>query len=128
MTTPVVITSEAPGPGARFSRSAGQGGGALVVIELWQAFGWLGAGGWTAEQSAQRWPALTAALTLVLVAGHNAWNWWRSRPNEIAVEGTVDLDALPAADGGRTDLVTILIVIALALIILALVGVQIDLS
>lgn len=43
--------TEAPGPGARFMRTGGQLGGALVLLELWVAFGWLGADSWSERQS-----------------------------------------------------------------------------
>lgn len=82
--TSQVLTGEAlailqqgptPGPGGRVSRSAGQLGGATVLVELWQAFGWFGASEWTAEEAAQRWPAITATLVFAVVVGHNVANW-----------------------------------------------------
>ena len=75
----VAVKIEKVGPGARVSRTAGQAGGALVLIELWQAFGWLGAADWTAEQSAQRWPALSASLLFAIATAQNAVGWWRGR-------------------------------------------------
>lgn len=64
-----------PGPGSRVSRTAGQLGGATVLVELWQAFGWFGADHWTADQSAQRWPAITAAVVFGISVAHNVTNW-----------------------------------------------------
>lgn len=91
--TSQVLTGEAlsilrsdpvPGPGARVSRTAGQLGGATVFIELWQAFGWFGADTWTADQSAQRWPALTASIVFGVSIVHNVVNWWVSRRRNAA--------------------------------------------
>jgi hypothetical protein len=64
-----------PGPGTRVSRSAGHAGGALVLIELWRAFGWAGADHWSVEQAAQRWPAITATAAFGIAAVHNVVNW-----------------------------------------------------
>lgn len=79
----LVAPGPAPGPAARFSRTAGQGGGALVVVQLWQAFGWLGADGWSAEEAAARWPAVTAAVLLAVSGAQNLANWWRGRASQI---------------------------------------------
>ena len=68
-----------PTAGQRVSRTAGQGGGVLVLVQLWQAFGWLGASSWTAEQAAARWPAITAALVRAGAGAQTAFNWWRGR-------------------------------------------------
>jgi hypothetical protein len=74
----LVSAEPAPGPAARVSRTAGQGGAALTLINLWQAFGWFGADGWTTEQAQLRWPALTAAIWLVITAVQNVAGWWRA--------------------------------------------------
>lgn len=66
------------GPGARVTRSAGQGGAVLVAVQLWQSFGWAGADHWSAAQAAQRWPAVTAGLVLVVAAVQNVVNWRRA--------------------------------------------------
>lgn len=86
-----------PGPAQRISRTAGQGGGALILVQLWQAFDWFGADTWTAEESALRWPAITAAVTFLIAALQNGVNWWRERsPEVIPVEaGLVLPDDLP---------------------------------
>lgn len=73
----VTLPQRAPGPGARVTRTAGQAGGALVLIELWQSFGWFGAAGWSADEAAQRWPALSAALLFAISVGHNLAGFWR---------------------------------------------------
>lgn len=72
------VANPAPGPAARFGRTAGQGGGVVIFLNLWQAFGWLGADTWTAEQAAARWPAITAAGIAVVSGAQNLWNWWRA--------------------------------------------------
>jgi hypothetical protein len=93
--TSVVVTPDpAPGPGARVSRTSGQVGGALVLVELWQAFGWFGAGGWSAEQSAQRWPAITGTVLFLISVVHNVWNWWRSRDAAQTVPRAVTVEAV----------------------------------
>ena len=68
-----------PGPGARFTRGAAQGGTALAFVNLWNAFGWLGADTWTKEEAALRWPAITAVVTMVVVGGQNLFNYLRSK-------------------------------------------------
>lgn len=68
-----------PGPGARVTRTAGQGGVVLTVVQLWQSFGWLGADRWTGVEAAQRWPAITAALVLAVATAQNLAGWWRER-------------------------------------------------
>lgn len=72
-------TAERPGPGARVTRTAGQGGIVLTIVQLWQAFGWAGAGDWTGVEAAQRWPAITAALVLAVATAQNLAGWWRER-------------------------------------------------
>lgn len=78
--TPTLEVRADPTPtaGQRVARTAGQSGGVVVFIELWQAFGWFGADHWTADQAAQRWPAIFAAALLVVAAVHNGVNWWRT--------------------------------------------------
>lgn len=84
----------APGPGARFGRGVAQNGGVLVFIDLWQAFGWFGADHWTGDEAAKRWPAIYAAALVVVLAGHNAFNWWtRERTRNL---DTVTVTATPA--------------------------------
>lgn len=73
-----VRADPAPTPAQRVSRTAGQSGGVVLLIELWQSFGWFGADHWTAEQSAQRWPAVTAVAIFIVAVAHNSVNWWRS--------------------------------------------------
>lgn len=68
-----------PGPGARVTRTAGQVGGATVLIDMWFAFGWLGADRWTPDQAAARWPAITAAVVFAVAVGQNLAGWWRER-------------------------------------------------
>lgn len=68
-----------PGPAARVSRTAGQGGAVLTILQLWQAFGWFGASTWTSQEAAMRWPAITAALVLAVAAVQNLVNWWTER-------------------------------------------------
>lgn len=74
-----VVLVKSTGPGTRFTRTAGQGGGTLVLVELWQAFGWFGADHWTAAQSSERWPSVTAAVLLIVSAVHNTWNYLQTR-------------------------------------------------
>lgn len=98
--TGVVLTAvanPAPGPAARVGRTAGQGGGVVIFINLWQAFGWVGADTWTAEQAAQRWPAITAAAIAVVSIAQNAWNWWRSERISTTESVTVTAEAPPAS-------------------------------
>lgn len=85
----------APGPGTRVARTGGQVGGVIVIIDLWQAFGWFGADTWTAEQAAARWPAISATLYFAVAVAHNLYNWWRTeriRPLEsVTVSGSGDV-------------------------------------
>lgn len=80
-TTPTVgaAPDPTPGPGERTGRALGQGGAALAILDLARAFDWLGSDGWTAEQAAERWPALTAAAIVFVAGGHNLLNYVRSR-------------------------------------------------
>lgn len=71
--------AERPGPGARVTRTAGQGGIVLTIVQLWQAFSWFGADRWTGVEAAQRWPAITAALVLAVATAQNLAGWWRER-------------------------------------------------
>lgn len=64
-----------PGPGSRVSRSAGQAGGGLVLLELWAEFGWLGAGDW----STGRWRAVTATTVFLFAMAQNVAGWLRER-------------------------------------------------
>jgi hypothetical protein len=75
----LVSAAQRPGPGARVTRTAGQGGIVLTIVQLWQAFGWAGAGDWTGDEAAQRWPAITAALVLAVAIGQNVAGWLRER-------------------------------------------------
>jgi len=61
------------------ARTAGQGGAVLVLVQLWQSFGLWGADHWTPDQSAQRWPAVTAGLVLAVATAQNLAGWWRGR-------------------------------------------------
>lgn len=72
-------TTPAPGPGSRVTRTAGQLGGALVLIELWIAFGWLGAGDWTDRQTL----AVYAVSAFAVAAAQNLLNA-RSGQVEVA--------------------------------------------
>lgn len=65
-----------PGPAQRVARTAGQAGGALVLVQLWQAFGWFGADGWSEADAALRWPAITAATVWLVSSLHNLVGWW----------------------------------------------------
>lgn len=86
MTTSPTPTTPAPGPGLRVVRTAGQAGGAVVLIELWQAFGWFGAAGWTPDESAARWPAITASLLFVIAVVQNGVAAWQdSRAGRVEV-------------------------------------------
>lgn len=64
-----------PGPGARVTRTAGQVGGAVVVLELAEAFSWFGSGRWSADQ----WRAVTAAGVFAVSVGQNVAGWFRER-------------------------------------------------
>lgn len=64
-----------PGAASRVSRSAGQAGGALVLLELAAAFGWLGSGDWSDAQ----WRAVTAAAVFATAVAQNVIGWWRAR-------------------------------------------------
>lgn len=83
--TELAATEVAPGPGGRTARTAGHAGSALVFVDLWHSFGWFGADTWKAEQSANRWPAITATAMFLIAASHNVSNWWvtrrRARPS-----------------------------------------------
>lgn len=98
--TGVVLTAvanPAPGPAARVGRTAGQGGGVVILINLWTAFGWLGSDTWTADQAAQRWPAITAALVFAVAGLQNLWNWWRSERIRATESVTVTAESEPEA-------------------------------
>lgn len=82
-TTLTVEANPAPTAGQRFQRSTGQAGGFLVVIQLWQAFGWFGADSWSAEEAGLRWPAITAAGIVVVAGVQNLVNWWRSERLQV---------------------------------------------
>lgn len=93
LTAELVSTGDAaPGPAGRMQRTLGQGGGALVAVQLAQAFSWGGSDHWTAEQAAQRWPAITAALLLAISMAQNAFNWWRSERKVGVQSVTVTAD------------------------------------
>lgn len=92
------VANPAPGPAARFGRSVGQGGGVVIFINLWQAFGWIGADSWTAEQAAMRWPAITAAGYGLVSGVQNLWNWWRSERIRSAESITVTAEPSPPAE------------------------------
>lgn len=62
-------------------RSVGQGGTAVIFVQLWQAFGWFGASGWDVEDANARWPAITASLYVAIAAAQNLIGWWRSTRN-----------------------------------------------
>jgi hypothetical protein len=92
------VANPAPGPAARVGRTAGQGGGVVIFINLWQAFGWMGADTWTAEQAAQRWPAITAAAIGLVSIAQNAWNWWRSERIRTTESITVTAEQTPPGE------------------------------
>lgn len=120
-TPSVLVTADpAPGPGARVSRTSGQVGGALVFVELWQAFGWFGADTWTAEQAAQRWPAITGVIYFLISVGHNVWNWWTTRerttvPNAVTVQAVE-----PVGEGGVTEVGLLVAVVLVVLLVVLL--------
>lgn len=91
------VANPAPGPAARVGRTAGQGGGVVIFISLWRAFGWVGADTWTAVQAAERWPSITAALVFAVAGVQNAWNWWRSERIRAAESITVTAEPADAA-------------------------------
>lgn len=109
-----VTPSPDPGPGGRTSRGAGQVGSALVFIELWKAFGWLGADRWNADEAAARWPAITGTAIFLIVAAHNIVNWWTTRNQPKPPPAGVEV----RAEAGSSMLVVLLLV----LLILVLVG------
>lgn len=119
MTEVLVTPDPAPGPGARVSRTSGQVGGALVLVELWQAFGWFGADTWTAEQAAQRWPAIIGTLYFLISVGHNVWNWWRSKDHAAAVPGAVTVQAVDEA--GQAQIAWVLVIVLLVIVIARLI-------
>lgn len=88
-----VEANPAPTAGERFQRSTGQAGGVLVVIQLWQAFGWFGADGWSAEAASLRWPAITAAGYVVVSGAQNLVNWWRSERLKVSPPEAVTVAA-----------------------------------
>lgn len=98
MTAPVltVVPNNQPTAGQRMQRTTGQAGSVLVVIQLWQAFGWLGADAWTAEQAGLRWPALTAAGYVAVAGVQNAINWWRNERTVVSDPSSVTVTAEPA--------------------------------
>ena len=72
---------------ARVARTTGQAASAYVVLDLVEAFGWLGADDWTTDQ----WKAVTAAAVALLAAvqnlGPKAWSaigGWLSRRRAAA--------------------------------------------
>lgn len=123
LTPTVTVTPDpAPGPGARVSRTSGQVGGALVLIELAQAFGWFGSDTWTADQAAQRWPAITGTMLFLIAVGHNVWNWWRARDTARALPGAVTVEA----EHGQSAIWFVLLGAAAAVVLLAVLN-EIDL-
>lgn len=101
MTEAVVEVSPqaAPTAGQRVARGAGHSGGVLIVIELWQAFEWFGADGWTADEAAARWPAVTAAAIFAVVVVHNIINWLKERQTRtVARAVTVEASTAEAPD------------------------------
>ena len=93
-TPTVTVTPEpAPGPGGRVGRTAGQVGGVVTIIDLWLAFGWLGADDWTERQVL----AVSAVAYLVVSAGHNLVNWWhRERNRAVPPTSAVTVEAVDA--------------------------------
>lgn len=71
----------------RVARTAGQGASAYVVLDLVEAFGWLGADDWSADQ----WKAVSIAAVAVVAAlqnlGPRVWSavgGWLSRRRPAA--------------------------------------------
>ena len=89
----------APGPGARVARTAGQAGGALVMLELWQAFGWFGSDEWSAD----RWKAVTAAAVFLVALVQNVVNWWRTERLPLPAVGSVTVTAVEPPAPTRPD-------------------------
>lgn len=88
----------APGPAARIQRTAGQVGAVAVLLQLWFAFGWFGAGHWTAEQSS----AVTAAAALGASAVQNLIGHVRQRAT-----GTIEaapVEPAPPSAAAEPDL------------------------
>lgn len=77
------MTAPQPTPGARVTRSAGQIGGAAIIMSLWLSFGWFGADGWNDAQVL----SATSAVTFVVSALQNALNWWTARQNPPVEQG-----------------------------------------
>lgn len=72
---PLLVAEHRPGPGARVTRTAGQAGGAFVVLEVAQRFGWFHSDQWTADQ----WQAVTALAIFLAATAQNLVGWFRTR-------------------------------------------------
>ena len=90
---PVLTFVPSPTAGQRVQRTVGQAGSVLVFIQLWQAFGWSGANGWSAEEAALRWPALTAAGYVLVAGAQNLVNWWRTERVTVAEPSSITVTA-----------------------------------
>lgn len=90
-TAAVTVTpSTAPGPGGRMQRSVGQIAGSQLIVELWLAFGWLGADAWTERQVL----AVSGVAYFAAAAGHNLWNWYSTRNQPPLPPAAVEIAAV----------------------------------
>jgi hypothetical protein len=115
VTIPTVQVTPEPAPtaGGRFGRSAGQMGGVVVLLDLWLAFGWLGADGWSERQVL----AVTAASYLVASGLHNLVNWWRTERHVHAAPPAVTVRA--ADESGRVSDLGLLVIAVVVAVVLA---------
>lgn len=70
-----VVVPHTATPGQRVQRSAGQGGGTLILVDLWRDFGWFHSASW----GEQRWVTVTAAVYFAMSVMQNLVNWASSR-------------------------------------------------
>lgn len=83
-----------PGPAVRVQRTAAQIGGVAVVLELVDAFGWLGSDRWTDRQGA----AVTGAAILAVSIVHNVVNYLRAKAADEVYRGELTTLARDVAE------------------------------
>lgn len=83
----------APGPAGRIQRTAGQVGAVTIVLDLWLAFGWFDADGWSEQQVL----AVSAVGYLLVSVLHNVAGHLRSQTEVAPIEPAEPSDAATPA-------------------------------